>query len=292
MPLTVKLVSPAAAAQTGTLTSGSPTVTGLSDTSLLAGALRVTGTGVPAGTLVRSIDSGTQVTLSANATASGAQPLAFALEPVSLAEARLSLRVDIDDDDSFIASLITAARRLCETTAKRCFLTQQFAITDDAFPVNSGYVNRLLRANPTSFQGGMYSSPPAAFLPQNIGVLTFPRAPLVSVDSIVYVDASGNVQTMDPSDYTVVTGSPGRVAPAFGKIWPVTYSQIGSVTYTATFGDGPTSDSVNENDKAAVKLCVGAWYWNREQVSQDGGFATMPMGADHLLGVDTWGGYA
>ncbi len=61
--------------QTGTLTSGSPTVTGLPDTTQLAVGMGVSGTGIAGGTTIQSVDSGTQITLSANATASGAQSL-------------------------------------------------------------------------------------------------------------------------------------------------------------------------------------------------------------------------
>ena len=54
----------------GTLSSGSPTITGVSSTTgILAGQL-VTGTGIPVGTVVSSTSS-TTVTLSQNATATG-----------------------------------------------------------------------------------------------------------------------------------------------------------------------------------------------------------------------------
>lgn len=71
--------------QSGTLTSGSAVVTGLSDTTNGGGSntpispgMPVSGTGVPAGTVVQSVDSGTQVTLSANATVSSTTGLVFA----------------------------------------------------------------------------------------------------------------------------------------------------------------------------------------------------------------------
>ena len=215
-----------------------------------------------------------------------------ASEPVTLAEAKLHLRVDYSDDDALISSLITAARRLCETSVKSTFITQTFDVVEDVFPVYGGYIARLLRSNPVGFQGGMYASPPAAFLPQNIGTWVAPRSPLQSVTSITYVDASGNTQTLDPSIYRVQAGNVGRVAPAFGQIWPVTLPVIGAVTYRIVCGYGADATYVPENVKAALKLCLGSWYWNREAVSQDGGFATLPMGVDHLLGVEEHGGYA
>lgn len=57
--------------QNGTTTSGSAVVTGLTDTSAIEVGDFVSGTGIAAATTVSSVDSGTQITLSANATASG-----------------------------------------------------------------------------------------------------------------------------------------------------------------------------------------------------------------------------
>ncbi len=62
--------------QSGTLTSGSPIVTGLNVTNLAKG-LKVTGTGIPAETRILSLDGGGQITLSKNANVSGAQDLIF-----------------------------------------------------------------------------------------------------------------------------------------------------------------------------------------------------------------------
>lgn len=61
-------VNTSTVAVTGDLTSGSAVVTDTNTSSLYAG-LSVTGTGIPAGTTIDSIDSGTQFTMDANATA-------------------------------------------------------------------------------------------------------------------------------------------------------------------------------------------------------------------------------
>jgi hypothetical protein len=63
--------------QTGMLASGSPIVTGLSDAKALSPGMLATGAGVPGGAVVASVDSATQITLSANATVSGANALTF-----------------------------------------------------------------------------------------------------------------------------------------------------------------------------------------------------------------------
>lgn len=59
----------------GTLTSGSAVVTGLASTTGLLPGYAVFGTGLPSYTEILSVDSGTQITLTANATASGSKSL-------------------------------------------------------------------------------------------------------------------------------------------------------------------------------------------------------------------------
>jgi subtilisin-like proprotein convertase family protein len=69
---------------TGTLTTGSATVTGISNTTGLTIGQDVTGTGIPSGTTILTINGLTAtVTLSANATASGSQSLTATVPPVS-----------------------------------------------------------------------------------------------------------------------------------------------------------------------------------------------------------------
>lgn len=57
---------------TGATTAGSPIVTGLASTAQIEAGWAVAGAGIPSGATVTSLDSPTQVTLSANATATGA----------------------------------------------------------------------------------------------------------------------------------------------------------------------------------------------------------------------------
>lgn len=63
--------------QTGTTTNGSAVVTGLTDTSQMIVGMEVTGTGIPGSTTILTVDSATQITLDANATADGSPSLTF-----------------------------------------------------------------------------------------------------------------------------------------------------------------------------------------------------------------------
>lgn len=70
--------------QTGNVASGSAVITGLTDTTNgvgntpLSPGMPISGSGIPVGAVIFSVDSGTQVTMSANATGSATTPLVFA----------------------------------------------------------------------------------------------------------------------------------------------------------------------------------------------------------------------
>ncbi|MDX3805476.1 head-tail connector protein [Bosea thiooxidans] len=64
-------------------------------------------------------------------------PLALeppATEPVSLAEARLFLRLDQNEEDDLLALLITAARLMVEAASGRCLIDQNWRIVLDRWP--------------------------------------------------------------------------------------------------------------------------------------------------------------
>lgn len=98
-----------------------------------------------------------------------------------------------------------------------------------------------------------------------IGVVRFPRSPLISVDSITYVDVDGVTQTLAVDQYQVTTDmEPGYVGPARMKFWPAidpySYQAI-KITFTAGYA---TNAAVPEKYKEAIKF-IGAYrFMNRE----------------------------
>ncbi len=86
-------------AVTGSTTSGSAVVTGVSSTANLSAGDVLTGTGIPSGSAIQSVDSGTQITLDANATATGAgvtlTPVAPAAVAGDMSQALLGVRSDL-----------------------------------------------------------------------------------------------------------------------------------------------------------------------------------------------------
>jgi uncharacterized phiE125 gp8 family phage protein len=194
--------------------------------------------------------SGTFVCLGESAAAS----VSPETNPVSLAEMKLHLRIEtsVTADDDLITSLITAATRWAEDFQGRKFVTQTVVEKYDRFPGTAG-------------------------------TIYLPYPPLISITSIVYVDTAGDNQTIDSALYTVdATNEPGRVVPAYSKIWPTTRGHINDVTITYSAGYGNAS-AVPDTVKAAIKLMVGHWYENREEVIVGGIPATIPFGARELL---------
>lgn len=157
-------------------------------------------------------------------------------EPISLAEAKLHLRVDSDEDDALISTLISAARQSAEMLTGCQFVTARWQYGMD------------------SFSGANQS-------------IHLPKNPVQSIISIEYLDLSGTLKNLALQDYTVDRNSqPARVAPTFGKSWPITLPQLGAVTVTFDAGYGLAAD-VPEGIKAWIKLRVGSLYACREELS-------------------------
>lgn len=155
-------------------------------------------------------------------------------EPVSLLEAKLHLRVDGDEDDNLIESLIPSARQAAETLTGRQLVTARWKYVLDQFPC---------------------------------AMLWLPKSPLQSVISIEYLDQAGVWQILPDTEYIVDAAcEPARIAPNFGKYWPLCLPQIGAVAVTFDAGYG-TAGQVPEGLKSWIKLRVGSLYAHREEMA-------------------------
>ena len=171
-------------------------------------------------------------------------------EPVSLAEAKLHLRVDFADDDALITALISAARQAAETLTGRQIVTARWKLVLDSFPGPS------LMGVPA---GQTFSLPGHAIL--------LHKCPVQSIVSIQYLDMTGSLQTLASNSYTAdFACEPARITPVFGQIWPVCLPQIGAVSVTFDAGYGAAT-TVPEGLKSWIKLRVGSLYAHREEVA-------------------------
>lgn len=125
-------------------------------------------------------------------------------EPLHVEEAKWACAMDSAEDNLRVRGLIAAARGDAETETRRQFVHARWQLSLDRFPC---------------------------------GAIRLPHSPLLRVVSIQYVDTAGVTQTVSTADYVVNKAeTPGVVAPAFGKIWPVALPQSGSVTITYDAG--------------------------------------------------------
>jgi uncharacterized phiE125 gp8 family phage protein len=155
------------------------------------------------------------------------------IEPITLTDAKLHLRVDTSDDDAYITALITAARQWVEQVGNLCIIQQTVVEKFDSFPIY-GYFN-----------------------------LT--KAPVISVDSIQYTDTNGDTQTWAATEYdTDITSKPARIMPKFGKTYPFTRVTLAPVSITYKAGFGAAASSVPVPILQAMKLLIGEMYENRQ----------------------------
>lgn len=197
-------------------------------------------------------------------------------DAIDLAAMKLYLRVDGNYEDQTIQSLIGAAKEYVEGQTGRAMVQTGYRFMLDRFPLTPGL----------EYQAGMPAIPVPPVtnrwpLDPSAWALMVPRSPLISVQSIQYIDANGDTQTMSPSIYQVDSDSePARIIPVQGQQWPAT--QFGPGAVTILFNAGYASpDQVPPAMAQAIRMLVAHWYVNREQVI-DGRFGPTPNGVDAL----------
>ncbi|WP_310419720.1 head-tail connector protein [Mycoplana sp. BE70] len=168
--------------------------------------------------------------------------------PVSLVEAKASLRVDFSDDDDLITSLIAAAV--------------------NHFDGWSGTLGRALVTQSWRQDFG------------RLGVMRLPVGPVASIAKIEYFDGDNVVQTVADTVYTLRTDAVGSyVDLAPDQAWPTTHTRPDavSVTYVA----GTAAADVPAAIKTALLLMVGHFYANREAVGE--ARSELPFGVHALV---------
>jgi uncharacterized phiE125 gp8 family phage protein len=179
-----------------------------------------------------------------------------AVEPVSLAEAKLHLKVDGTTDDAVINILIATARETVEGIARRALITQTWDLFLDEFPEGDE--------------------------------LKIPFPPLQSTGlSVQYTNQDNVTATFAATNYAIDTYSePGRIRLVYGAAWPGdTLYTVNGVHVRFIAGFGATA-AVPMKYKQAILLLVGHWYANREQVAGNVNLSEIPFGVDVLLWLD------
>lgn len=161
-----------------------------------------------------------------------------AIEPVTVAEAKVHLRHFDVVEDALIGMLITAAREYAESYCGRSFITQAWRGVMDQFPCDW---------------------------------IEIERGPLIAVQSIVYRDMGGVAQTIVapalPEWAIDTSGEIPRIAPGFGYTWPNALPQIGAVQVNYTAGYGPLATDVPAVVRNWILVRVNTMFENGEEIA-------------------------
>lgn len=173
-------------------------------------------------------------------------------EPVDVVEMKNHLKQElgITEDDALIRAQIVAARDVVETGTGANLLRNQVIVA-------------------TTFDLYLDNFPAQ-------GCIEFPKVPLVSVESITYVDTSGITQTLSAAAYSVKT-SDGRAVLAYGQVWPSTRGWLGDQVVVrfvagmmAPFTADPAGDALTISGQS---FAVG----DRMRLLNSGGALPLPL---------------
>lgn len=178
------------------------------------------------------------------------------IEPVTLAEAKLHVRVDNDADDTVITNQIKSARRYCEKYTARAFINQTWLAYFD-------------------FRDFLYKR--AFYLP---------FGKIRSITSINVYDVN-NVATPIPTDKYSVSAARINLNDGYYYNTVTNYRNFDTLEINWVVGYGETADDVPQDLKQAILLLVGHWYENRgaiyEVLGGKSDLETLPLGVLNLL---------
>jgi len=158
-------------------------------------------------------------------------------EPIGVAEAKAHLRIDADDEDPLIASLIVTARTLVERTLGLALITQSWSHFGDAWPVEAR--------------------------------VDLPLRPVQSINAVRLHRADGGVTALDAEHYSAdLMSEPARVL-LIGAMPAVALRPLNAfeIAFTAGYGDG--AEDVLAPLRHALLLLVAHWFERREPVMLD-----------------------
>ena len=172
-------------------------------------------------------------------------------EPISLAEAKVHLRVDADDEDALLTSLIAAARMFVERTLGIALMTQAWSYFFDFWP--------------------------------SAGCITLPILPVQAVSAVKVHDDAGGSVTLDAASYSVdVLSEPARLV-LKGAVPPIAARALNAFEIAFTVGYGDEADDVPGPVRQALKLLVAHWFERREPVVLGLGGQEVPTTVAALL---------
>jgi hypothetical protein len=171
-----------------------------------------------------------------------------------LAMLKAHCRVDSSDPDAalLLPVYLQAARGRANSYLKQTFYETSYTLVRDTLPSRgspfpTGAPAHAAFWNRVGFPGSLD------------GFFRIFNPPLISIDSVEYLDTNGHSQTLPPTAYAVTPGFPGRIAPAYGQLWPLSLPQIGAVTikYTCGYGSTTTTVTIASGTTTTVAVTTG-----------------------------------
>lgn len=163
---------------------------------------------------------------------------------ITLEQAKLHLRVEIDHDDSLIATLIEAAYQVAENYTNRVIIPSVKTLKLEFFP----------------------------------DVIYLPFLPVVSIDSIEYSDAAGITQPF--TDYYLnLRDEVANITPQKDATFPGTNEDYENLVVTYNAGYIVIPKQINQ----AVLLIIGSMYIQRENHITATSINEIPLSAEYLL---------
>lgn len=174
------------------------------------------------------------------------------LEPLTLDAAKAHLRIDINDEDAEVLTLITVARMRCEGATRRTLITQTWDFFLDQWPTCDAF--------------------------------SLPKAPLQQVSFVKYVDLAGVTQTWDPANYLVDAPvgdrcARGRLSLGWVKVWPVVRPTMNAIQIRMVTGYGDSDEDVPAILRQAMLLDIGTLYEVRQSILTDKNAAAIDVGS-------------
>lgn len=192
-------------------------------------------------------------------------------EPVTLAEAKLHLRVDVTDDDVLIGAMISAARDLVERYTSRTLIYTAYRMTMDMWTWDIELPRSpAVEAAANLITGIAYATPRIRYWDNDYVQQT-----------ITYAD--------DDFELLLDNNPPLLVLPP-STIWPITAPlQRGAIEIDWIAGYAAGSTGIPQLLRLAIMMLVAHWYEHREAVGSFG--SEVPLAVDSVLRLYSDGGY-
>lgn len=174
------------------------------------------------------------------------------IEPVDLTLAKTFLRVDHEDEDELISSLIISARQRIEKLLGRVLITRRFELT----------------------------------LPISLGpLIPIKPVPVVSVISVTVSDDAQAIATVDPTRYRLETRrEPAELSLRIGESWDADLPGASDLTITFDAGYGAEASDVPMPIRQAILLVLAQSHAHRGP----GDPPPLPLMVDALLMPYRW----